>query len=227
MCFVKYKGAFFVIEDKSKKILELEKKISELEEKIFKLEKLLNIKIQKFNYPENWFNLENLPGEIWKDIEGYEGLYQISSKGRVKSFVFGRQKILKTNARNDYRNVALHKNGKSKTFGVHVLVARAFIPNPENLPIPNHEDGNKFNNCVENLKWVNQSDNARHACKNNLQKILRGAENGGAKLNNEDIYFIRKNHERCGGKFSTTELMKKFNVSRNTINRVVRNATYK
>ena len=59
--------------DEKEKILELEKKISELEEKIFKLEKLLNRKIKKFEYPANWFDLENLPGEVWKDIEGYEG----------------------------------------------------------------------------------------------------------------------------------------------------------
>ena len=95
--------------------------------------------------------------EIWKDIEGYEGLYQISNLGRVKSLNYnkrGFERILKnkTGSRG-YFNVNLSKDGKSKNINVHRIVATHFIPNPDNLPQVNHKDENKQNNCVENLEW--------------------------------------------------------------------------
>lgn len=95
--------------------------------------------------------------ETWKDIEGYEGLYQISTEGRVKSLNYnhtGKEKILKnkTGSRG-YFNVNLSKDGKSKNINVHRIVATHFIPNPDNLPQVNHIDENKQNNCVENLEW--------------------------------------------------------------------------
>lgn len=96
--------------------------------------------------------------EIWKDIEGYEGLYQISSLGQVKSlkdkYGNSREKILKQD-KNVYLQITLYKNGKKKTFLVHRLVAITFIDNPNNLPMVNHKDENKENNCVDNLEWCN------------------------------------------------------------------------
>lgn len=98
--------------------------------------------------------------EIWKDIKDYEGLYQVSNLGRVKSLyridssnhkVY--EKILKTRERHSYIAVDLHKEGKAKTFSVHRLVAMAFISNPDNKPQINHKDENKENNCVDNLEW--------------------------------------------------------------------------
>ena len=97
-------------------------------------------------------------GEIWKDIEGFEGLYQVSNLGRVKSLGNGnsgnsKERILK--ARKDkygYLLVHLYKDGKEKHFTVHRLVAKVFIPNPHNLPQVNHKDENKQNNFV----WVNE-----------------------------------------------------------------------
>lgn len=93
--------------------------------------------------------------EIWKDIEGYEGLYQVSSLGRVrrvKSLKIG--KILKP-CKNlkGYCIVVLSKNGKHKTLTIHRLVAQTFIPNPDKLPCVNHKDEDKTNNRVENLEW--------------------------------------------------------------------------
>lgn len=90
--------------------------------------------------------------EIWKDIEGYEGLYQVSNMGRVKSV---RKNIILKNsiARNGYKRVHLYKNKKGKHFQIHRLVANAFIPNPDNLPQVNHKDENKLNNCADNLEW--------------------------------------------------------------------------
>lgn len=96
--------------------------------------------------------------EIWKDVVGYEGLYQVSNLGYVKR----KNRILKHTYREHYKAVILCKNGKTKTFQVHRLVALAFIPNTNNLPQINHIDGNKLNNKVSNLEWVTPSENRKH-----------------------------------------------------------------
>lgn len=91
--------------------------------------------------------------EIWKDVVGYEGLYQVSNLGRVKS-LFRYKKILKQFEDNKgYLRVTLYKNNKSKSIKVHKLVAEAFIPNPNNYDCINHKDENKTNNRVENLEF--------------------------------------------------------------------------
>lgn len=104
---------------------------------------------------------------LYADVVGYEGLYQISADGKVKS-PKGIKKTEITN--NGYERVNLFKNGKCKHFSVHRLVASAFIPNPENYEMVNHIDGNKLNNCVSNLEWCDASYNTRHAYENNLIK---------------------------------------------------------
>lgn len=103
--------------------------------------------------------------EIWKNINGYEGLYQVSNLGRIKSlermvksnnnnYRIVKEKILKQNQdKNGYYVISLNKNNKSKKYIVHRLVAQTFIPNPNNYPVVNHKDENKKNNCVENLEW--------------------------------------------------------------------------
>lgn len=109
--------------------------------------------------------------EIWRDIKGYEGCYQVSNFGRVKSLDryvattgnssgqrFIKGKIKKQNDWNiknggSYYAVSLSKNNKNVRYLVHRLVAEAFIPNPDNLPCINHKDENKYNNNVENLEW--------------------------------------------------------------------------
>lgn len=107
--------------------------------------------------------------EIWKDIEGYEGLYQVSNLGRVKSKL-RKGRILKPINTKKYYSVILCKNSTTKEIYVHRLVAYAFIPNPQNKPFINHIDGNKQNNYVENLEWCTQSENCRHAYKIGLNK---------------------------------------------------------
>lgn len=100
--------------------------------------------------------------EIWKDIKGYEGLYQVSNKGEVKRI--GKNKNLYKSLRT-YYGVKLSKNNKKKYFNIHRLVAETFIPNPKKMLQINHKDGNKLNNNVNNLEWVTPSDNTKHAYK--------------------------------------------------------------
>ena len=98
--------------------------------------------------------------EIWKDIKDYEGLYQVSNFGKVKSIKFGKERILKpVTDRHGYLLVSLWKNNKQKTYKVHRLVAEAFIPNLYNLPQVNHKDENPLNNNVNNLAWCNSKYN--------------------------------------------------------------------
>lgn len=103
--------------------------------------------------------------EIWKDIEEYEGFYQISTLGRVKRVATGR--ILKNGKnRGGYLYVDLCKNGKRKNHKIHRLVAKAFIPNPENKPEVNHVDEDKTNNMVSNLEWSTRKENLNHGTRN-------------------------------------------------------------
>ena len=106
--------------------------------------------------------------EIWKDVKNYEGLYQISNLGRVKSLI-SKNKILKPSKnKRGYMIVALSKNKIIKRYGVHQIVANNFIKNEYNKMQVNHIDGNKQNNCVENLEWCNCQENMLHAYKNKL-----------------------------------------------------------
>ena len=103
-----------------------------------------------------------MKAEIWKDVKDYEGHYQVSDKGRVKSVKFGKEIFLKQGSCRGYLQVGLHKNGKYKTYKVHRLVAQAFIQNPNNLPEVNHLDENKENNCVDNLEWCDGKYNMNY-----------------------------------------------------------------
>ena len=104
--------------------------------------------------------------EIWKDVKGYEGLYQVSNLGGIKSLGNSqnrKEKLLRTSIRNGYCTTYLYKNNKKKSFLCHRLVAEAFIPNPDNLPQVNHKDENKLNNCVENLEWCTAKYNVNYS----------------------------------------------------------------
>ena len=100
--------------------------------------------------------------EIWKDKKNYEGHYQVSNFGRVKSIKFGKEKILKQSIRHGYYCVVLSKNGILKNYFVHRLVAEAFIDNPDNLPQVNHKDECKTNNIVSNLEWCDRKYNINY-----------------------------------------------------------------
>ena len=112
--------------------------------------------------------------EEWRDVVGYEGLYQVSNLGRVKSFIHHNgtdKRIIKTILiKNGYCNVTLCKKGKRERKYIHRLVAEAFIPNPNNYPIINHKDENPANNCSNNLEWCTQKYNMNYGSLKDKQK---------------------------------------------------------
>lgn len=118
--------------------------------------------------------------EIWKEIKGYEGRYEVSNLGNVRAIekvircrenvnrtAYGHIKK-KTVLKIGYEALNLWKDGKAKLEYVHRLVAEAFIPNDQNLPVVNHLDGNKANNNVNNLEWCTTKKNIQHAFETNL-----------------------------------------------------------
>ena len=105
--------------------------------------------------------------EIWRDVVGYEGLYEVSNWGRVKSLprngTVKYARILKPYVDKDgYHRQMLSKNGKHTNYPIHRLVAEAFIPNPHNYPCVNHKDENKLNNNVNNLEWCSAKYNSNY-----------------------------------------------------------------
>lgn len=122
----------------------------------------------------NNLSLEDLPGEIWKDIKGYEGYYQVSNMGRIKSVARERktkggglyqikESIKKQElSKRGYLRTLLSKNKNMKHFQIHRLVAQAFVSNPYNKPEVNHINEDKTDNRVENLEWMTRTENQNH-----------------------------------------------------------------
>lgn len=133
--------------------------------------------------------------ELWKDIEGYEGLYQVSNLGNVKSLekkivrssgrnYIAKEKILKKDKCRGYLRVSLIKNKKQIHKLVHRLVAEAFIPNPKNYNEINHKDENKLNNCVDNLEWCTRKYNSNYGTR--CLRISKNRRNK-KKINQYDL----------------------------------------
>lgn len=115
--------------------------------------------------------------EEWRPIKGYEN-YMVSSLGRIKSLNFGKEKILKiryaSKHRQNYPTVRLCKNGKVTELKIHRLVGKTFLPNPNNLPMINHKDEDRTNNCVENLEWCDNKYNCNWGTRNKRIQEKRG-----------------------------------------------------
>lgn len=115
--------------------------------------------------------------EVWKDIQGYEGLYQVSNQGRVKSLERRTQtrvcheKIMNSQFDTRYLFVRLSKDGKKRNLLIHRLVANEFIPNRDGCPYVNHINGKKTDNRVENLEWCTPSENTVHAIVNDIKRL--------------------------------------------------------
>lgn len=127
--------------------------------------------------------------EVWKDIKGFEGLYQISNFGNVKSLNWGHRgyamNLTPKKQNQGYLFVELIKNKRRKAFLIHRLVAIAFIQNPSNYPFVNHKDENQKNNFVENLEWCTESYNAKYSLSRHPDRK--------AKMNLARGEYVKKN----------------------------------
>jgi len=153
---------------------------------------------------------------MWKDIEGYEGLYQVSKFGEIMSFYFG-ETILTPILNNNYLSICLCKNKIKKIFRIHRLVAIAFIPNLKNKKTVNHKNGIKIDNWTGNLEWATHNEQMIHSVNNKLNP--RGEKVGTHKLTKEQILEIRKKYKW----YECTQIMlaKEYNVSRQTIYQIL------
>ena len=160
--------------------------------------------------------------EIWKDIEGYEGLYEVSSYGRVRSLgqfvnhnyggdAYRKGRILKPGlGSKKYLSVTLSKNGIQKQYSVHRLVAQAFIPNINNLPIINHKDEDRTNNSVDNLEWCDYKYNVNYG--NRLNKFYDSRIKSGY-MNPEHLGLDKKTISSLASKaYRKREKEKKNNI---------------
>lgn len=145
--------------------------------------------------------------ETWMDIDGYNGYYQVSDFGRIRS-TGSRARIrqLYPNKKWKYLYVVLFKKGHR----VHRLVAKAFIPNPHNKSEVNHIDGNKNNNHISNLEWVTPKENMMHACSTGIKKPSFGRRKLSWDQVNEIRYLLY-----CGA--TPVTLAKEFSIERNSI----------
>ena len=177
--------------------------------------------------------------EVWKSVEGYEGIYEVSNIGNVKSLDrevlvnnpngsnwvrYYKSKQLSTKlTRNGYVQVELNKYNKGKLHLVHRLVAKAFLDNPEDLPDVNHKSGNKQDNSVINLNWCSKSQNMKHRVEE--LGIGLGEDNGNSKLTLDNVKEIRKLYEET--KVTQKELSEIFKVGKSTIGYIVNYKTWK
>ena len=155
--------------------------------------------------------------ELWKDIDGFNGRYQVSNLGRVRSTIswngheyVAKERILKPSmTTTGYHKVELiGANGKKKSLKLHRVIASAFIPNPMGYPIINHKDGNPLNNNIDNLEWCTQKHNVEHALQTGLKSY---------KIQ-DDATIIAL----YGSGLSAKAIAKKFGVSTNTITHLLR-----
>lgn len=154
--------------------------------------------------------------EVWKDVKNYNGDYQVSNLGNVRSFVkykVGGRILKKTIGSHGYYTSSL----RCKNILIHRLVAESFVDNKLNLPCVNHKNGIKTDNRLSNLEWCTYSDNNKHAFDTGLKKKGKSLYN--SKLTKEKVIEIRK----LKGVLTQTEIAKKFNVSVSLISAVMNN----
>lgn len=175
--------------------------------------------------------------EVWKNIKGYENLYQVSNMGKVRSLdrivtdSLGKKRSHKgrdlylAKLSKGYIGVRFYIQTKMICKKVHRLVAQAFILNPEKKPQVNHIDGVKANNHVNNLEWCTCRENVIHAIKIGLIKGNCGEVNGQSKLQRNDVLKIRKLYKN--NKKSQNELSRMFNISQPQIERIVNYKSWK
>lgn len=165
--------------------------------------------------------------EEWKDVVGYEELFSISNRGRL--FSKRTNRILKLNPVNGYMAHVTKiggRRGVNKCLKIHQLVAKAFKDNPNNYTVINHIDGNKFNNCEDNLEWVTVSENVRHAYREGLMIPRRGEDVANAILTEEMITFCKENYIPRDREFGIAAMSRRFGVKCATLGHAMRGDTW-
>lgn len=171
--------------------------------------------------------------EEWKDVQGWEGRYQVSNLGRVRSLPMVYRSSLgnavhkpgrirkSTKDTHGYPQVFLCEKqaGRKETRLVHRLVVAAFLPNPESLQEVNHKDGNKTNNTVENLEWCTRLHNVDHA--NTLPTHRTGTRTSHSKLNWDTVNWVRAVHTPYDKMFGTRSLARLLGVLENSVAAIV------
>lgn len=177
--------------------------------------------------------------EIWKDVEGYEGKYQVSNKGKVKSLervvIRGDGKPFSVRERylrgskdtKGYYQVELREAGNRDIRFIHRLVADAFIEKQDGKTQINHIDGDKTNNSSDNLEWVTCEENIRHAWNHGLARTNCGEEHGNSKLTIEAVKYIREHYKPRDREFGQRALARKFGVTQHPIMMVIKERTWK
>lgn len=177
-----------------------------------------------------------LDGEEWRDVVGYEGLYQVSNHGRIrttrKNGSDGRNLksvIMRPYTDEDgYKRVTLTRGRNPIQYSVHRLVAIAFIENPHSLPVINHKDCNPSNNHASNLEWCTTQYNVNYGDRaEKYSKKTRGENHYNNILAEEDVLFIRANYIPSDACFGQAALARKYGVTRGTIESIVRNKSWK
>jgi len=173
--------------------------------------------------------------EEWKDAIGFEGLYRVSSFGRIESQdrispTTGRKlygKIIKQSKHSKgYKRISIRDKNFNRCFDfTHRVVAKAFIPNLENKSEVNHIDGDKTNNKVSNLEWVTHGENMAHAGEMDLMK--KGDNHYFSKLSIEDVKYIKSNYIPRDKELNSYSLARKFNVSQTVIMDIINNKSWK
>lgn len=186
---------------------------------------------------ENEMAEMNVSEETWKDIAGYEGIYQVSDKGRVRGvdrrmavnrnrpgtqFFRGRN-LMPSQDRGGYHRVSLNRSGQIEQRSISRLVVAAFCGDIEDQLEVNHKDGNKANNQLENLELVTPSENCRHRDANGLRDAARGSGHGQAKLDEQIVSRIIGELNLFDGKV----LADKYGVSTSTISLIRRGKIWK
>lgn len=165
--------------------------------------------------------------EIWKDVPAYEGIYQVSNLGNIRSLKYNNTqevKLLKLKLRYPgYLYVNLSKNNKQKKYNVHRLVASAFIPNPNDKKEVNHINGKKTDNALINLEWATKKENEYHAMINNLKASHE--RHGGAKLTKIQVADIREINR--AGLFTRKEIAEEYSVTPEMIGNIVNYKNWK
>ena len=157
--------------------------------------------------------------EIWITIKDFEN-YEVSNLGRIRSLY--KNIILKPQFGKHYLHVSLYKNKKCYSKDIHVIVAKTFIPNSNNLPEVNHIDGNKHNNNITNLEWSTKSDNEKHAYRTGLRSA-KGEKNNCAKLTNVQVKEIKE----LKGKIKGSEIALMYDIDRSVIYNIFNNKAWK